>query len=74
MTKLTIAVAVLRELCHRPDIAPEPSLRLDRIPLLDSLVLVQAVAEIETRLGMAVDFERMETVETLGELAACFHA
>ncbi len=42
--------------------------------MLDSLVLVQAVTEIEAQLGIPVDFERMETVETLGDLAACFHA
>ena len=74
MPGLKTAAAVLRDLCHRPDLAPDPSLRLDQIPMLDSLVLVQAVTEIEAQLGIPVDFERMETVETLGDLAACFHA
>jgi acyl carrier protein len=72
--QFNVVMDVLRTLCRTPGLAADRSLRLDSIPLLDSIMLVQAVADIERRLGSCVDFERMETIETIGDLAACFPA
>ncbi len=70
--RLILVVDVLRALSRNPAIPADPDMRLDMVPLLDSILLVQAVADIEHHLGQDVDFALMEAIQTIGDLAACF--
>lgn len=71
---LEVVTCVIRALCRCPDLPSDPRLRLDSIPRLDSICLVQAVTDIERLLGVEVDMDRMDRVTSLADLAACFPA
>jgi acyl carrier protein len=69
---IDVVAGVIRTLCKCPDLPPDPSLRLDSIPRLDSICLVKVVTDLEQMLNVEVDLERMDHVQTLADLASCF--
>lgn len=68
---LDLVISQIHDLCH-PSSPIGGDTRLQEIPTLDSLQMVELVLGLERTLGRPVDFDRLDRVVAVRDLASAF--
>lgn len=60
---------LLRRLCQERLVDLRPETRLDEVAGLDSLRLIEAVAQLEERFGVVIDTDNLAELRMVGDIA-----